>query len=115
MAAPTPTNIVRAQISVGVAAGAMDVALIAGTAGLSILVLAMSIVSDDDCNIYFQSSGDVALFGDTSDRVLLAASSILTLPYNPIGWMLCPVAEAFEVISASDTFELAGCIVYTKI
>lgn len=115
MAPPSPLNIVRAQISVGVAAGALDAALITGTTGLSILVLAMCIVSDDAANIYFQSEDNTALFGDASDRVLLAASSILVLPYNEVGWMLCSEGDDFEVISVSDTFELAGCIVYTKI
>ena len=112
---PSPINIVRAQVSVGVAAGAMDVAIVSGTASQQILVLALCLFADAAANIYIQSEDNTALFGDTDDRVLLTASTPLLLPYNPIGWMLAKAGDDLEILSTSGTFELAGCIVYTKV
>ena len=115
MAPPTPTNIVRAQISIGVGGAPFDVAIVAGTSGQQILVLALALVADAAVDLWIQSEDDTALYGDTNDRVLLAASSILVLPYNEIGWMLCSAGDDLEIKSNSVTAELAGCVVYTKI
>lgn len=115
MPVPAPLNIVRAQISVGVAGAPFDVAIVAGTASKQILVLALTLVADAAVDLWIQSEDDTALFGDTSDRALLAVNSILVLPYNEVGWMLCSAGDDLEIRSNSVTAELAGCVVYTKI
>lgn len=109
-----PESVLFAQVSIGVA-GALDVALISGTASLQLTILALALVADANCDIYLQSEDNTALFGDTSDRVRLIAGTPLVLPYCPAGWFQCKVGDDFEILGTSATFEIGGCVVYTNL
>jgi hypothetical protein len=108
LVALTPT---RVKISVGASGDQTLQALIALN---KIRVVSMVLVSGVASDIYFKSSGGTAIFGDSTNKVQLAAKTPLVLPFNPTGWFETVAGEAL-LLNGSTAGPYAGAFSYVAV
>lgn len=93
------------------AATSGDNTIVAAVTGKRIRVLALTLVSAGAATARFESAaGGDALTG----QMTLAASTVLTLPFNPVGWFETDAGELLN-LELSAAVSVDGCVVYEEV
>lgn len=80
-----------------------------------IRVLSMALVAGASGNIYFTSGeGGTIIFGDSTNKIQLAANGGFVLPFNKDGWFETAAAQLLNM-NASSTGPFSGGFTYVEI
>ena len=91
--------------------------IVAAVAAKKIRVLSAALVVAAATNIYFVdgAGSPVALFGDSTNKVNLAANGGFVLPFNPVGWFETSTTNVALNLNLSAANTAGGGICYVEV
>lgn len=97
------------------AATAGNNTLLAAVSGKKIRILSLCIIAGAAASIYFQSgTGGAVIFGDSTNKIQLAANGGFVLPFSSAGWFET-AASVLLNLNSSSTGPLSGGFAYEEV
>lgn len=91
--------------------------IVSAVSGKKIRVLSCALVVSAATNIYFVDSAGspIAVFGDSTNKVNLAANGGFILPFNPVGWFETSTTNVNLNLNLSGANAVGGSITYIEV